>query len=92
MSQKKTKLKSRAKKYLAALALGKRSYELADDLLAEICESMKPGDEIPMGPDRPNLVLVDKFVTAKKNLIWAHAAARRYALEEAKPQPKLSVT
>lgn len=86
MKKAKLQLSRKAKKYLAAKELGKRSYETADSLLSEIAKAAKPGDVITVG-DR-QYELVDRF--ADGDLIWAHAAARRYELKEVKGASKLS--
>lgn len=79
MAKTKKRLTGKAKKYMKLKELGKRSYERADALLAEIVKTANPGDEIPLSADGRKAVLVDRF--AESDLVWAHAAARRYELK-----------
>lgn len=66
------------RRYQKAKASGKRAYARADDLLAQIAESVAPGEEIDLGPGQ-RAVLIDRF--ADKIIVWTPCGARRWDLE-----------
>lgn len=83
MSKKKLNLAAKAKKYLAAKESGKRGYERADRILAEIAESVKPGVKITLSETGRKALLVDRF--AQKDIVWTPCAARRWELKIVEP-------
>lgn len=79
----KSQLAKKAKKYLAAKEAGKRGYERADRLLAEIAADIKPGAEIALSDSGRKAILVDRF--AEKDIVWTPCAARRWELKIVEP-------
>ncbi len=79
MSKKQIDLAMKAKNYLKAKEAGKRGYERADRLLAEIAKEAKPGAEITLNEAGRKALLVDRF--AEKDLVWTPCAARRWELK-----------
>jgi hypothetical protein len=83
MSKSKADLSAKAKKYLAAKEAGKRGYERADRLLAEIAAELKPGAEIALSENGRKAILVDNY--ADKDIVWTPCAARRWGLKIIEP-------
>jgi hypothetical protein len=69
----------KAQRYLQVHESGKRSYERADGMLAELAAELGAGTEIPLNETGKKAVIVDRF--AEKNLVWQPCAARRYELK-----------
>jgi hypothetical protein len=71
------------KRYLAAKESGKRGYERAARLLAEIAHGVRPGQEIALAKNGRKAVLVDRF--EEKDIVWTPCAARRWELKIIEP-------
>jgi hypothetical protein len=71
--------------YLRAKQAGSRGYQRADRLMKEIAKLVQPGEEVPFGDGGRKIVLVDKFASAKDDIIWTPCAARRWELKVIEP-------
>lgn len=83
MTKTKPEVAARVKEYLAAKEAGKRGYERADRLLAELAESLSPGAEISLNAAGRKAKLKDRF--AEKSIVWTPCAARRWEIEVIEP-------
>jgi hypothetical protein len=83
VSKKSTDLTAKAKKYLTAKESGKRGYERADRLLAEIAKHAKPGAEIALNEAGRKAILIDRF--EDKDIVWTPCGARRWELKIIEP-------
>lgn len=83
MAKKTNDVPSKVKKYLAAKEAGKRGYQRADRLLAELAHLMRPGQEIALNEQGRKAVLKDRF--EDKDIVWTPCAARRWELEIIEP-------
>ena len=76
-------LADRVLRYLAARESGKRAYERADRLIAEIAASVEPGREIALNESGRKAVLNDRF--EGRDLVWTPCGARRWELKVIEP-------
>ena len=76
---KKVDLADLARRQQRALALGKRHYGRADQLMDAIMLEAHPGDRIPLGEGNKVALVVDNF--AQKTTVFKPCGVRRFELK-----------
>jgi hypothetical protein len=76
-------LADRVVRYLAAKESGKRAYQRADRLIAELAAQGVAGKDIALNESGRKALLVDRF--DGKDLIWTPCGARRWEIKVIEP-------